>query len=77
MSLCSILNARSARTKGLQLLMGMMLMARATSRQVQCFIIFIRTDIPVQMYTYGLASYYPRPWAEGIVVCLCVCVCVC
>ena len=22
-----------------------------------------------------LTYYYPRPWAEGIVVCLCVCVC--
>ena len=33
-SLCSLLNARSARVKGLQLLMSMMLVARATSRQV-------------------------------------------
>ena len=33
-SLCSLLNARSARTKGLQLLISMMLVARATSRQV-------------------------------------------
>lgn len=33
-SMCSLLNARSARVKGLQLLMGMMLVARGTSRQV-------------------------------------------
>lgn len=33
-AMCSLLNARSARTKGLQLLMGMMLIARGTSRQV-------------------------------------------
>ena len=32
--LCSTLNARSARLKGLQLLTGMMLVARGTSRQV-------------------------------------------
>ena len=35
-AICSLLNARSARTKGLQLLLGMMLVARGTSRQVQC-----------------------------------------
>lgn len=34
-SMCSLLNARSARMKGLQLLMGMMLVARGTSRQVR------------------------------------------
>ena len=33
-SLCCLLNARSARMKGIQLLMGMMLVARGTSRQV-------------------------------------------
>ena len=33
-SMCSLLNARSARMKGLQLLVSMMLVARATSRQV-------------------------------------------
>lgn len=33
-SMCSLLNARSARMKGMQLLMSMMLVARATSRQV-------------------------------------------
>ena len=33
-SMCSLLNARSANMKGLQLLMSMMLVARATSRQV-------------------------------------------
>ena len=33
-SLCSLLNARSVRTKGLQLLISMMLVARATSKQV-------------------------------------------
>ena len=33
-ALCSTLNARSARSKGLQLLLGMMLIARGTSRQV-------------------------------------------
>ena len=34
-ALCSTLNARSARSKGLQLLLGMMLIARGTSRQVR------------------------------------------
>lgn len=34
-SMCSLLNARSARVKGLQLLVSMMLVARATNRQVQ------------------------------------------
>ena len=33
-SMCSLLNARSARMKGPQLLIGMMLVARATSKQV-------------------------------------------
>lgn len=33
-AMCSTLNVRSARIKGLQLLMGMMLVARGTSRQV-------------------------------------------
>ena len=33
-SMCSLLNTRSARMKGLQLLVSMMLVARATSRQV-------------------------------------------
>ncbi len=33
-SMCALLNARSARMKGLQLLMSMMLVARATSKQV-------------------------------------------
>ena len=33
-SMCSLLNARSARMKGLQLLVSMMLVARATSKQV-------------------------------------------
>lgn len=33
-AMCSTLNARSARMKGLQLLIGMMLVARGTSRQV-------------------------------------------
>ena len=34
-AICSTLSARSARSKGLQLLMGMMLIARGTSKQVQ------------------------------------------
>ena len=34
-SMCSLLNARSARENGLQLLMSVMLVARATSRQVR------------------------------------------
>ena len=33
-SMCSLLNARSARMNGLQLLVSMMLVARATSREV-------------------------------------------
>ncbi len=33
-SLCTLLNARSARVKGFQLMMGLMLIARATSKQV-------------------------------------------
>lgn len=33
-SMCSLMNARSARMRGLQLLVSMMLVARATSRQV-------------------------------------------
>ena len=37
-ALCSTLNARSARTKGPQLLIGMMLVARGTSRQVCMYV---------------------------------------
>ena len=33
-SLCSLLNARSGRVKGLQLMISLMLIARATARQV-------------------------------------------
>ena len=33
-SLCSLLNARSSRAKGLQLMMSLMLIARSTARQV-------------------------------------------
>lgn len=45
-SMCSMLNARSARMKGLQLLISMMLVARATSRQVHIIILF-RTVQPL------------------------------
>ena len=34
MALCTLLNARSARVKGLQLMVSLMLVARATGRQV-------------------------------------------
>ena len=34
-SLCTLLNARSVRTKGMQLMVSLMLIARATSRQVR------------------------------------------
>ena len=34
MALCTLLNARSARVKGLQLMVSVMLVARATGRQV-------------------------------------------
>ena len=34
MSLCALLNARSMRVKGIQLLLSLMLMARSTNRQV-------------------------------------------
>ena len=40
-ALCTLLNAKSRKVKGMQLFMGMMLTARATSRQV--FIIEIST----------------------------------
>ncbi len=35
MSLCTLLNARSAKAKGVQLLLALMLVARATNKQVQ------------------------------------------
>ena len=38
MSLCTLLNARSQRVKGLQLLISFMLVARATSKQVSKYI---------------------------------------
>ena len=37
-ALCTLLNARSARVKGLQLMVSLMLVARATSRQVHMYI---------------------------------------
>ena len=38
MALCTLLKARSARTKGLQLMVSLMLVARATGRQVGIYI---------------------------------------
>ena len=49
MALCTLLNARSARTKGLQLMVSLMLVARATGRQVYRYIHLYNTlCIPVQ-----------------------------
>ena len=42
MALCTLLNARSARTKGLQLMVSLMLVARATGRQVGIYTCTIR-----------------------------------
>ena len=49
MALCTLLNARSARTKGLQLMVSLILVARATGRQVGIYIHMYNTlCIPVQ-----------------------------
>ena len=42
MALCTLLNARSARTKGFQLMVSLMLVARATGRQVGIYTCTIR-----------------------------------
>lgn len=48
-SLCSLLNARSSRAKGLQLMISLMLIARATARQVS------HTNLPAcKVYLYTL-----------------------
>ena len=50
MALCTLLKARSARTKGLQLMVSLMLVARATGRQVGILYIHMYNTlcIPVQ-----------------------------
>ena len=45
MALCTLLNALSARTKGLQLMVSLMLVARATGRQVGIYIHWLRGQI--------------------------------
>ena len=51
-SMCSLINARSARMKGLQLLVSMMLVARATSRQVHllCYVYSQPLKLRITMY---------------------------
>ena len=53
MALCTLLNARSARTKGLQLMVSLMLVARATGRQVGIYTCTIR-----YAYRYMHVVYY-------------------
>ena len=52
-SLCTLLNARSERTKGLQLGMSMMLIARATNRQVCKYTTNISFIHPIRKYMYS------------------------
>ena len=45
MAVCTLLNARSARVKGLQLMISLMLVARATGRQVHVHTCRVRTRV--------------------------------
>ena len=57
MALCTLLNARSARTKGLQLMVSLMLVARATGRQVGIYtyqykhVVYIHVCVLIQAMT--------------------------
>ena len=52
MALCTLLNARSARTKGLQLMVSLMLVARATGRQVGIYTQYVMHTSTCMLYIY-------------------------
>ena len=52
MALCTLLNARSARTKGLQLMVSLMLVARATGRQVGIYVQYVMHTGTSMLYIY-------------------------
>ena len=55
MAVCTLLNAWSARVKGLQLMISLMLVARATGRQVHVYI-YIHVEY-VHVYTNHSKEY--------------------
>ena len=62
MSACTLLNARSKKVKGLQLLLGIMLVARATSRQVRSTTITINIHTVHQLYSiYHVGNHSTEP----------------
>ena len=72
MSLCTIMNARSQRVNGLQLLLSFMLIARATSKQVSTIhseplnVVYLEVFIMVILCTLYLIGYDSAEQGRGM-----------
>ena len=62
MALCTILNARSSRVRGIQLMMSLMLLARSTSKQVTITMLYITRITFSRQNHAGICMSYKSSW---------------